>query len=56
VLGLGLLKDRNVGVGLLPEREEILIPRARFGSVALQGMGAAGASVSLGVTVSFREC
>jgi hypothetical protein len=36
VFGLGLLQDGNVGVGIFPKREEILIRRLGFGSVALQ--------------------
>ncbi len=38
VLCLGLLQDRNVGVGVLPEGEEILICRLGFGRVALYGI------------------
>jgi hypothetical protein len=40
VLGLGFFKDGNIGVGLPPEREEVLIGNSCFGSVALQGVGA----------------
>jgi hypothetical protein len=39
VLRLGLLQDRNVWVGVLPKREEILIGRLGFGGVALHGVG-----------------
>jgi hypothetical protein len=35
VLGLGLLQDGDVGVGVFPKREEILISRTRFGCIAL---------------------
>src|SRR5215831_5657338 len=46
VLGLGLLQDGDVGVGVFPEREEILVSRLRFGGVTLQGVGAAEFEVS----------
>ena len=39
VFCLGLLEDRDVGVGVFPEREEILVGSAGFGRVALQGVG-----------------
>ncbi len=35
----GLLQNGDVGVGVSPEREEILIGPLGFGIVALQGMG-----------------
>jgi hypothetical protein len=35
VFRLGLLQDGDVGVGVFPEREEILIGGAGFGCVAL---------------------
>ena len=41
VLGFGLLQDGDVGVGVFPEREEVLIDSSRFGRVALHGVGAA---------------
>jgi hypothetical protein len=41
-------KDGNVRVGILPQREEILIGRLGFGSVALQDIGAGEAEM--------REC
>jgi hypothetical protein len=37
VLRLGLLQDGGVGVGFLPEGEEILIGRLGLGGVALAG-------------------
>jgi|SRR6516162_8583939 hypothetical protein len=40
ILRFGLLQDGNVGVGLLPEGEEILISGFCFGDVALHGFGA----------------
>src|SRR6266478_2980991 len=46
VLRLGLLKDRNVRVGVLPEREESLVGGAALGSVALHSVGAAQLEVS----------
>ncbi len=46
VLRLGLLKDRNVRVGVLPEREESLVGGAALGSVALHRVGAAQLEVS----------
>ena len=36
ILRLRLLQDGNVRISILPQREEILIRRAGFGSVALQ--------------------
>jgi hypothetical protein len=39
VLRLGFFQDGNVGVGVFPEREEILIRRLGFGGVALHGIG-----------------
>jgi hypothetical protein len=39
VLGFGSFKDGNVGVGIFPEREEILIRGSGFGGVALQCVG-----------------
>ena len=41
VLGLGLLQDGDVGLGVFPEGEEILVGRLSFGRVALRGMGSA---------------
>src|SRR6516164_824666 len=35
ILGFGLLVDRGIGVGILPERQEILIRRFGFRSVPL---------------------
>src|SRR5208337_700521 len=40
VLGLGLFQDGDVGVGVFPEREKILIGGAGFGGVALHGVSA----------------
>src|SRR5581483_6423911 len=39
-LRLGLLQDGNVGIGVFPQREEVLIGGARFGGVALERVGA----------------
>jgi hypothetical protein len=41
VLSLGLFQDGDVGVGVFPEGEEILIRRLSLGGVALHGVGAA---------------
>jgi len=46
VLRLCLVKDRNVRVSVLPEREEILVGGAALGSVALHRVGAAQLEVS----------
>jgi hypothetical protein len=43
VLGLGLLQDGDVGVGVFPQREEVLICRAGLGGLALKRIGAAQA-------------
>jgi len=40
VLRLGLLQDGDVGVGVFPERQKILIGRLGSGGVALHGRGA----------------
>src|ERR1700686_625864 len=46
VLRLGLLQDGAVGVGVFPEREEILIRGTGLGSVVLQHIGAGQAEMS----------
>src|ERR1019366_65154 len=43
VLGLGLLQDGHVGIGIFPESEEILICDTCFGRVALHGVSASEA-------------
>src|SRR5713226_5109592 len=48
VLCFGLLQDGDVGVGVFPEREEILICRLGFGGVALHGIGS--------TDLEMREC
>ena len=40
ILGFGLFQDWNVGIGVLPEGEEVLVSRTSFGGVALQRIGA----------------
>src|SRR5437868_15325428 len=40
VLRLGLLQDGNVGVGVFPERKEVLIGALCFGCVAVHCVGA----------------
>ena len=40
VLRVGFLQDGDVGIGVFPEGEEILIRGAGLGGVALQGIGA----------------
>jgi len=45
VFRFGSEEDRNVRVGVFPEREEILIGDAGFGGVALQGVGAGDAQM-----------
>lgn len=39
VLRLGLLQNRNVLVGVFPQREELLVGGARFAGIALQDVG-----------------
>ena len=41
VFRLGLLKDGNVGIGVFPQRQEILIRGAALGSFTLHRVGAA---------------
>src|SRR5258708_6406171 len=48
ILGFGSNEDGNVGVGVFPEREEILIGRLGFVGVALHGIGPAD--------LEMREC
>src|SRR5208283_5517580 len=45
VLRLGLLQDRDVGVGVFPQGEKVLVGSFRLGSVALQGVGATKAKM-----------
>src|ERR1700675_4959422 len=46
VFGLGSDEDGDVGVGVLPQREEILICGAGFRGVTLHGIGAGEAEMS----------
>jgi hypothetical protein len=46
VLSLGLLKNENVGIGVIPEREEIIVGGLRFGGVARESVGASEAEMS----------
>jgi len=39
VLGFGLLQDWDVGVGVFPEREEILVGGECLGGIACHGVG-----------------
>ena len=41
VLGLGSLQDGDVGVGVFPEIEEVLVRGAGFSAVALHDIGTA---------------
>ena len=45
VLGLGLPKDRDVGVGVFPEGEEVLVGGAGLGGVAGKGVSAGKAEM-----------
>jgi hypothetical protein len=40
VLRFGFLQDRDVGVGVFPEGEEVLVLRTGFGGVAGEGVSA----------------
>ena len=44
-LGLGLVDAGEVGVGVFPEREEVVIGGLRFDHIALQGVGAGEAEM-----------
>jgi len=46
VLGFGLLQDGDVGVGVFPEGEEILVGGTGFGSVAVHGIGSTDLEMS----------
>src|ERR1700687_2908773 len=48
VLRLGLLEDGDVGVGVFPEGEEVLVRSFRFGGFALHEFGAS--------ETKMREC
>ena len=48
ILRLGFFQNRDVGVGVFPEREEILIGSLGFSGVALHGIGSAD--------LEMREC
>ena len=48
VLRLGLLQDGDVGIGVFPEREEILVLDAGLRQVTLDGIGAAEAKMGEG--------
>ena len=41
IFGLGLLEDGNIGVGILPKREKILVGRFCFRRLTFHGVGAA---------------
>ena len=45
VLGLGLLEDGDIGVGVFPQGEEILVRGACFGRVARQNVRSADLQV-----------
>src|SRR5712691_7432948 len=45
VLRLGLLQDGNVGIGVFPESEEVLVSGAALCSVAGEGVGAGEAEM-----------
>jgi hypothetical protein len=45
VFRLGFFEDRDVGVGIFPEREKILKSFLRLGSVALEGIRAGEAEM-----------
>ena len=40
VFGFGLLQDGDVGVGVFPEGEEVLVCSVGFGGIALESVGA----------------
>jgi len=44
-LRLGFFQDGDVGVGVFPEGEKVLVGRFRFGGVALHGIGAGEAEM-----------
>ena|SRR6516225_12196085 len=43
ILGLSLFQDGNVGIGVLPEREEVLVSGSCFVRFALENIGASKA-------------
>src|SRR5690349_12830526 len=55
VLRLGLLQDGNVGVGVFPEGEEVLIGVAAFGGRASKGIGSAQADMGKRISRCHRS-
>src|ERR1700744_409974 len=53
--GFGLLEEREVGVGVLPEGEECGVGGARFCGVAGGGVGASDSQVSERVCVEVQD-
>ena len=49
VLRLGLLQDRDVGVGVFPERDEVLICQLCFGGIAGESVGTGEAEMCKGL-------
>jgi hypothetical protein len=45
VLRFGFLQDGDVGVGILPQREEIIVGGASLRAIARQGVGACDAKM-----------
>ena len=39
VLGLGLLEDGDLRIGIFPDRQEILVRSSAFGGIALESVG-----------------
>jgi len=48
ILGPGLFEDGDIGVGVFPERQEILVGGAGFRGVALEGVGSGDAEMRQG--------
>src|ERR1700686_3344045 len=48
VLCLGCFQDGDVGIGIFPERQKILVLGASFRSIGLQGVGTSQAQVRQG--------
>ena len=55
VLGLGLLEDRDVGVGIFPEGEKILVGGVGFCGVTRESVGAAEFEMSQGADEAIAD-
>ena len=55
ILRFGLLEDGDIGIGVFPEGEKILVGGFGFGGVALQGVGAGEAEMRQGTMLVVKN-